>query len=51
MAVNSSSAHHAAVDEQVYWFCSANCRTRFLANPRHFLAMGTPSEPSMAGRS
>lgn len=51
MTVPASSPHRAELNLQVYGFCSAACRTRFLTNPRHFLAMGTPSEPGMGGSS
>ncbi len=36
------SAHHATHDGHEYHFCSAGCRTRFIADPTRYL---TPQEP------
>jgi Cu+-exporting ATPase len=36
------SDHHASHDGQEFHFCSAGCRTKFIANPEHYLA---PQEP------
>jgi len=32
-----TTAHHAAHDEHRYYFCSAGCRTRFIADPAEYL--------------
>jgi P-type Cu+ transporter len=32
------TGHHAHHDSQDYYFCSAGCRTKFVANPNHYLA-------------
>jgi len=36
------SAHHASHDGQQFHFCSAGCRTKFIADPERYLA---PQEP------
>ena len=38
MAVDyATSAHNAVHDSRAYHFCSAGCRTKFLADPEHYL--------------
>ena len=44
------TAHHASHDGQEYHFCSARCRTEFVADPAHFLSNGLrPAAPVAAG--
>nr|WP_255615591.1 heavy metal translocating P-type ATPase [Polymorphobacter sp. PAMC 29334] len=42
----AGSPHHAAYHEQTYHFCSAGCRTKFVADPAKYL--GAPREASAA---
>ncbi|WP_255602421.1 heavy metal translocating P-type ATPase [Glacieibacterium megasporae] len=42
----AASPHHAAYHEQTYHFCSAGCRTKFVAGPAKYL--GAPREASAA---
>jgi Cu+-exporting ATPase len=44
------TAHHASHDGQEYHFCSAGCRTKFVADPAHYLAdEPRPVAPVAAG--
>jgi Cu+-exporting ATPase len=38
MSVTESSPHRAEHDGRPYWFCSANCRAKFLADPDRYAA-------------
>ena len=38
MAVTQDSPHRAEGAGRPYWFCSAACRSTFLADPRKYLA-------------
>jgi Cu+-exporting ATPase len=38
MTVTAESVHRAEFDGHPYWFCSAGCRTKFLAEPRRYAA-------------
>jgi Cu+-exporting ATPase len=38
MAVTTESPHRAEHDGRRYWFCSAGCRTKFLAAPQRYLS-------------
>ena len=37
MTVTPDSPHHATHAAQDFWFCSARCRERFVADPMTFL--------------
>ena len=42
--------HHAEYEGRAYHFCGAGCRTRFVADPRRYLAPAPrPAEPEGAG--
>jgi P-type Cu+ transporter len=42
MAVDpAATAHHASHDGHDYHFCSAGCRTKFIAHPEQYLAKGS----------
>ena len=44
------TAHHASHDGQEYHFCSAGCRTKFVADPAHYLSDAPrPGAPVAAG--
>ena len=46
----AASAHHAEHDGQTYHFCSAHCRSKFLASPETFVDPApTPRRPATAG--
>ncbi len=46
MAVDpATAAHHALHGDQDYHFCSAGCRTKFLANPDRYLGDEAPPAP------
>jgi Cu+-exporting ATPase len=50
MTVKPTSAHQAEHAEHLYRFCSAGCRTRFIADPDRYLAPApAPAEPMPAG--
>ena len=37
MTVNPAEAIHEVLNFQDYWFCSDECRNRFLVNPGRYL--------------
>lgn len=39
MVVNTESAHRCVRGGAMFYFCSQGCRTRFLANPLHFVVV------------
>ncbi|MBU4432810.1 MAG: heavy metal translocating P-type ATPase, partial [Alphaproteobacteria bacterium] len=41
----ASSPHSAEHDGKTYWFCSAGCRTKFLAEPARYLAPQPATAP------
>ncbi|MFA5494370.1 MAG: heavy metal translocating P-type ATPase [Porticoccaceae bacterium] len=41
MAVTDQSAHHFRHGEQTWYFCSARCREKFVADPHAYLDAGT----------
>jgi P-type Cu+ transporter len=46
MTVTKDSPHRAEHAGRPYWFCSAGCRTKFLAQPQKYLGpVATPAEP------
>ncbi|MEJ6788293.1 heavy metal translocating P-type ATPase [Brevundimonas sp. BR2-1] len=50
MTVDPATAEHrAAHDGEDYFFCSAGCRTRFVADPDRFLGSAPPPEPVVPG--
>ena len=51
MAVTEQSVHQAAHEGRTFYFCSAKCRGKFVANPRQYLTPApTPEEkPAAAG--
>ena len=50
MSVNIDTAKHQADHHgQPYYFCGANCKTKFLANPAKYLAAEKAVEPVIAG--
>ena len=49
MTVTKDSPHQAEHAGQPYWFCSAGCRTKFLAQPQKYLAPeAAPAQPTPA---
>jgi Cu+-exporting ATPase len=49
MTVTTDSPHQAEHAGRPYWFCSAGCRTKFLAQPQKYLApVAAPAEPPPA---
>ncbi len=49
MTVTAESPHKAEHAGRPYWFCSAGCRTKFLAEPQRYLApSASPAEPNPA---
>ncbi len=49
MTVTTDSPHKAEHAGRPYWFCSAGCRTKFLAQPQKYLApVAAPAEPTPA---
>ena len=52
MTVTEASPHRAAHAGRAFWFCSAGCRTKFLAEPQKYLApMAAPAEPMPAAEA
>ena len=49
MPVTEASTHKAEHAGRPYWFCSAGCRTKFLANPQKYLEPGAADPPAPAG--
>jgi len=50
MAVTKDSVHQAEHAGRPYWFCSAGCRTKFLAEPLKYLGpAAAPAHPTPAG--
>ena len=53
MTVTEASPHKAAHAGRAYWFCSAGCRTKFLAEPQKYLGpvatLAQPIPPAAAG--
>lgn len=45
----ATTAHRANHDEQDYFFCSAGCRTRFVADPKRYLNPRVEAEPAIPG--
>ncbi len=45
MAVTPDSPHRAEHTGQPYWFCSAGCRTKFLASPQTYVAPALAAAP------
>ncbi len=49
MKVTKDSPHQAESGGRPYWFCSAGCRTKFLAEPQKYLApAAVPAQPAPA---
>ena len=52
MSVTDTSQHHIEHDGKLYYFCSANCRDKFAADPQRYkgpaLAVGTVPKPVAA---
>ena len=49
MTVTQGSPHHAELAGRPYWFCSAGCRTKFLAQPQTYLVpVAAPAQPTPA---
>ncbi|OYY77064.1 MAG: copper-translocating P-type ATPase [Sphingomonas sp. 28-62-20] len=44
----AKTAHHATHDGTEYHFCSAGCRTKFVAAPAQYLKEGPPAAPQAA---
>ena len=52
MTVTEASPHRAEHAGSPYWFCSAGCRTKFLAEPQKYLApVAAPAEPMPAAEA
>ena len=45
----ATTAHRANHDDQDYFFCSAGCRTRFVADPRRYLNPRVEAAPAIPG--
>jgi len=48
MPVTEASTHKAEYAGRPYWFCSAGCRTKFLASPRRYLEPVAADPPAPA---
>jgi Cu+-exporting ATPase len=48
MSVDPATPHHAKHNGEVYHFCSAGCRTKFVAQPEHYLADSPRPAPNAA---
>ena len=49
MPVNTESPHQAEHAGRPYWFCSADCRTKFLGQPQKYLSpVAAPARPDVA---
>lgn len=48
MSVQRDSKHHAQIKQHDYWFCSAGCRSKFVADPDRYLAPKPADAPSEA---
>ncbi|WP_418887111.1 heavy metal translocating P-type ATPase [Halopseudomonas aestusnigri] len=46
MTVKITSEHQASYDNTIYYFCSARCREKFLAEPQHYLHPKAFKEPT-----
>ena len=46
MTVDPRTAGHAAYQGTTFYFCSEGCRTRFLADPKHYLAPAPKADAS-----
>jgi len=42
----AGARHHAEVNGQSYYFCCAGCRTKFLADPAHYVSTGAQARRS-----
>ncbi|WP_246866361.1 heavy metal translocating P-type ATPase [Novosphingobium sp. SG720] len=47
----ATTAHHAQHGGQAHHFCSAGCRTKFLADPQHYLGDAPPAPVAVAERT
>ena len=47
MPVTEASTHKAEHAGRPYWFCSAGCRTKFLANPQKYLDPVSSTPPAL----
>ena len=45
----ATTKHHAAHDGRPFFFCSARCREKFIADPAQYLHASEPPPPSLAG--
>ena len=45
----ATTAHRASHDDQDYFFCSAGCRTKFVADPQRYLNPGVEAAPAIPG--
>ncbi|MGK2254811.1 MAG: Cu+-exporting ATPase [Brevundimonas sp.] len=45
----TTTAHRASHDGQDYFFCSAGCQSKFVADPAPYLTPGTQAEPVIPG--
>ncbi|RZJ47302.1 MAG: heavy metal translocating P-type ATPase [Brevundimonas sp.] len=45
----TTTAHRASHDGQDYFFCSAGCQSKFVADPARYLTPGTQAEPVIPG--
>ena len=45
----ATTAHRASHDDQDYFFCSAGCRTRFVADPQRYLNPRVEAAPAIPG--
>ncbi|MDK2748873.1 MAG: heavy metal translocating P-type ATPase [Brevundimonas sp.] len=45
----ATTAHRASHDGQDYFFCSAGCQSKFVADPARYLTQGTQAEPVIPG--
>ena len=45
----ATSKHHAEHEGEAFYFCSASCRTKFVADPQHYLTPKASTPPAPAG--
>lgn len=48
MTVTEESEHHVKHEDRPYYFCSAKCRSKFIAEPARYTGKGLPPAPSEA---
>ncbi len=47
MVVNATSPHSCVCGGAMFFFCSEVCRTRFMADPLHFVVISVPEHDAL----